>query len=301
MLLVLINGMKIQRIELSGELGIVNAARVSFGKWKANLDDTDKKLIQYLKDHNHWTPFAHPQVICLFAFDDDIQELMGYYDKLLFAGIEIADRYVRFSLYSYNQIKDKLPPHAIINNPNDKELLELIKEYGIGKMSRIPYMQFRIKAPIFVVRQLDKHQIGMVKNEKSGRYVKTDPEFWQPKKWRKQSFSNKQGSIPYTSIAEKWATLNHKYLDYHDILLIINDWYKNNVENGMCAEQARTILPLSTYTEFVWTGSLQDFVRICNLRLKPDAQQETRECVQAIYDLCMAEYPTTFDLIAKFL
>lgn len=43
------------------DLGVVNAARVSFGKRKETLDDKDIKLINYLAEHNHQSPFRHVQ------------------------------------------------------------------------------------------------------------------------------------------------------------------------------------------------------------------------------------------------
>ena len=80
------NKSTIERINLDGELGIVNSARISFNNWKNELDAKDLKLIKYLKDHNHKSPFFHPQIICLFADIQDVQEfLLNEYDKDLFA------------------------------------------------------------------------------------------------------------------------------------------------------------------------------------------------------------------------
>ena len=45
-------------------------------------------------------------------------------------------------------------------------------------------LSYHIKAPIFVARQLVKHQVGLVWNEISRRYVDEDPEFWYPEHWR---------------------------------------------------------------------------------------------------------------------
>ena len=66
------NKSTIERINLDGELGIVNSARISFNNWKNELDAKDLKLIKYLKDHNHKSPFFHPQIICLFADREDV-------------------------------------------------------------------------------------------------------------------------------------------------------------------------------------------------------------------------------------
>lgn len=55
--------MKVDYVDHMGtDLTVANAARVSFNKHKEEFDKFDSKLIKYLADHNHWTPFAHPQI-----------------------------------------------------------------------------------------------------------------------------------------------------------------------------------------------------------------------------------------------
>lgn len=44
---------------MGDDLRVANAARVSMGKWKEELDERDKRLLHYLSDNNHWTPFGH--------------------------------------------------------------------------------------------------------------------------------------------------------------------------------------------------------------------------------------------------
>jgi thymidylate synthase (FAD) len=44
------------------DLTVANAARVSMGKWKNELDEKDIRLIGYLAKHAHWTPFGQPQI-----------------------------------------------------------------------------------------------------------------------------------------------------------------------------------------------------------------------------------------------
>lgn len=302
------NKSTVERINLDGELGVINSARISFDNWKTKLDAKDLKLIKYLKDHNHKSPFFHPQIICLFADKEDVNELLlNEYDKDLFAGIEICGEYVRFSMYSYERLKNKLPNHAIIPNPNNEELNELIAEYGLKKATTIPYLSFRVSCPIFVRNQLDRHRVGFAFNEVSRRYVNTEPQFWNSKKWRKQSKDNKQASIENEFVEEKEVfSQSLKYFDistrkvdkdyqvhfdYNLIIALQNDWYKENLENGMCKEQARAILPLSTFTSFVWTGSLEDYARIYNERVSPLAQIETKEIALDIGKFCEEQYP----------
>ena len=290
----------VERVKLDGEIGAVNAARISFDKWTAELNVSDLKLIKYLKDHNHKSPFFHTQIICLFADKEDVNELLlNEYDKDLFAGIEICGEYVRFSMFSYEKLKDKLPKHAIIENPNNEELNELITEYGLKKATTIPYLSFRISCPFFVYMQLDRHRVGLAINMVSRRYVDTPPIFWKPKKWRKQSKDNKQASIENEFVKEKSAKFTDGGLDnfttslysYENAIEIDNRWYQTNIANEMCKEKARAKLPLATFTSFVWTGSLEDFARIYNERVSPLAQIETKEVAIEIGEICEKEYP----------
>lgn len=139
-------------------------------------------------------------------------------------------------------------------------------------------LSFRIAAPIFVARQLGKHQVGLVWNEVSRRYVDAEPEFFVPAVWRTRAENVKQGSgDPAGSYEERLA----------DVLLLETtekalESYNKLLERGICPEQARMILPQNMMTEWIWTGSLMAFIRVCKLRLDPHSQQETREIAEKI-------------------
>lgn len=300
------NKSQVDRINLDGELGIVNSAKVSFNSWSETLTEKGKNLIRFLKEHKHGSPFYHLQK--MFSIDNfDLSK----FDKLDIAGLEwyVAEGgtiyIVRASYFSYCQHKEYFDKYHTLEYEEVCNEEWLLKRDDLYKASRIPCLSFRIKAPIFVVRQLETHSVGFAKNEVSGRYVKFDCEFFEPDKWRKQSKDNKQGSLPNEFVEEMgglgFSGNQDIVLGYNDILQFVESWYNINKENEMCGEQARMLLPLATYTHFVWTGSLQDYARICYFRLKPDAQLETREVVEQIYKLCKAEYPKTFDRLIELV
>ena len=138
-------------------------------------------------------------------------------------------------------------------------------------------LQFRIKAPIFVARQLVKHQVGGVWNEVSRRYVDDEPEFWFPTEWRgKPTDGAKQGSAGLLEDQEGWTS------DFQNETKYALSQYQAAIEYGMAPEQARMVLPQNTMTEWIWTGSLAFFARVCKLRLDPHAQKETQEIAQMI-------------------
>lgn len=153
------------------------------------------------------------------------------------------------------------------------------------------FIQFRIKAPIFVARQLVKHQVGLVWNEESRRYIDSDPEFYFPNSWRaRPDGSIKQGS---SGLLESDRQINWELQIYSSSLKCLKV-YKAALEDGMAPEQARMFLPLNTMTEWYWSGSLAAFARVCKLRLDPHAQEETREIAEKISNICTPLFPVSW-------
>lgn len=152
------------------------------------------------------------------------------------------------------------------------------------------YVSFYIKAPLFVARQLGKHQVGLVWNEVSRRYVDDEPEFYTTDNWRKRADNIKQGSGENLPVYKN-NFADARYKDLTDYCLKI---YNNLLENGVAPEQARMVLPQSMYTEWYWSGSLMAFARVCQLRMKPDAQQETRSIAYAIDNIMHGLFPISW-------
>lgn len=153
-------------------------------------------------------------------------------------------------------------------------------------------LTFRIKAPIFVARQLVKHQVGGVWNEVSRRYVDDEPSFFFPEVWRGKPVNAKQGS---TGTVDKiWWIPEDSWYSVDQGVREITQYtlrrYMRMIEEGVAPEQARMILPQNTMTEWWWTGSLMFFARVCKQRLDPHAQQETREVAQMITDAIPQEF-----------
>ena len=154
--------------------------------------------------------------------------------------------------------------------------------------------QFHIKAPVFVARQLVKHQIGLTWNEISRRYVDNEPEFFEPNVWRGAADNKKQGSSDESiDINPK----NNMVNDYQHALSRAKWTYEELLRKGVCPEQARMVLPQSMITEWYWSGTLYAFARVCNLRCKPDAQQETREIANMIDKECGKLFPISWSAL----
>ena len=215
------NQIKVKLIDwMGGDVSVVNAARVSFGKQKVSngLDKGDTKLINYLAKHRHMSPFGH-----VFA-------------------------------------------------------------------------SFHVKAPIFVARQLVKHKF-LRWNEISRRYVDDEPEFYVPDEWRGKAEDKKQGSSGVVEIHPQTFTVDPE--DYTQLNEASNEVYEFLLAQGVAPEQARMVLPQSTMTEWFWSGSLDAFSDMCDLRLKDDTQEETRVVAQQIDEYMEQLYPVSWVALRK--
>ena len=155
-------------------------------------------------------------------------------------------------------------------------------------------LQFHIKAPIFVARQLVKHQVGLVWNEISRRYVDTEPEFYEVDKWRGQPIDKKQGSDG--EVEKQGSCAYSKQMVENNAIIAYNDL----LDAGVAPEQARMVLPQSLMTEWYWSGSLYAFARVCNLRCAEDSQYETRLIANEIDKQCHLKFPISWKELRKW-
>lgn len=175
---------------------------------------------------------------------------------------------------------------------NDKKLLNFLISHKHLSPFRHPQIQYRISCPIFVERQLFKHQVGLTANSISGRYVDFSESYWIPNELRYQSEDSKQGSGN--------SFFNEELLkDIKDHIENSKKLYQKLNDYEVAKELSRTILPLALNTQFIWTGSLWAFIHLFNLRLKSDAQKETRIIVSQMLDLLIqnGSFKNTLDII----
>ena len=205
------------------DLMVANAARVSFDKeseWIENpvyadngaiedtfkvLQEKDAKLIRYLANHKHFSPFNHS------------------------------------------------------------------------------FITLRIKAPVFVARQLVKHKF-MPWNEVSRRYVDDEPEFYCPDYWRKRADNVKQGSSEETIL---WPNLS-----WNNATRSLED-YKKALEDDVCPEMARMLLPQSMMTSWWWSGTLGAYCDMLKLRLDPHTQKESRIVAEKVKEVIEPLFPVS--------
>jgi thymidylate synthase (FAD) len=208
---------KVELLETFGsDLTVVNAARVSLGKHVDEFTERDAKLCKYLADHDHISPFFHPQA------------------------------------------------------------------------------RFRLKMPIWMAREWFRHTIGFARNEVSRRYVDDPPTFHLPEFIRGRAANKKQGSLDDA---------------HHDNGLMMNvvkesteasfRYYDALIKSGVPPEQARMVLPQNMMTEFIETGSLAAYARLCKLRMGPDAQKEIQDVARLVSDALSTKFPATWKVLVS--
>ena len=157
-----------------------------------------------------------------------------------------------------------------------------------------PQITLRIKAPIFVRTQLFKHKVGFVENEVSRRYVVDDPQFYTPI-WRNSPTNGaKQGSSGF--VEEPSILVMSGFREAAEKCVEV---YNGLLASGVAPEQARSILPQSTYTEWWWTGSLAAFARVYKQRTDAHAQWEVQRYADAIGEIMRPLYPISWEQLTS--
>ena len=176
----------------------------------------------------------------------------------------------------------------------DKKLINYLAKHKHLSPFNHASVTFVCKAPIFVARQLVKHEY-MPWNEVSRRYVSDNIEFYRPDVWRGQAADKKQGSAGEVTEIDTVLYGMHMPQDFADrhnkSCLHI---YQSMIDSGVCEEQARMVLPQNTMTEWYWTGTLGAIAKMCNLRCKPDTQYETRLIADQISDKMTELFPVSW-------
>ena len=175
----------------------------------------------------------------------------------------------------------------------DEKLIAFLAKHNHWSPFAHASLQFRIKAPVFVARQLVKHQVGLSWNEVSRRYVDFPPEVYKPESWRGRPVDSKQGSAGTVDLGH---TVNHNLETVTESCLIL---YNTLINKGVAPEQARMVLPQSMMTEWYWSGTLYAFARVCNLRCAKDTQKETRDIANQMYDFCSTKFPISWKYLTK--
>ena len=174
-------------------------------------------------------------------------------------------------------------------DPKDAKLIKYLADHNHVTPFFHPQIRLRLKMPIFVAREWYRHQIGFARNEVSRRYVDYKAEMYLPDAVRERDAKLKQGSKG-SAVADN-STAN-ALID--DINQRAEETYEQLLTMNVAPEVARTVSPQGMYTEFIETGSLAAYARLCGLRLDPSAQWEIRQYAAAVSELIEAKFPVSW-------
>ena len=172
----------------------------------------------------------------------------------------------------------------------DAKLIRYLAKHNHKSPFNHTFATFHVKAPVFVARQLVKHEY-MPWNEISRRYVDEEPELYIPDVWRGRSADKKQGSDGVV-----------KGIDPHVAAIMVDGAkqdYKYLLAKGVAPEQARMVLPQSMMTEWYWSGTVFAFAKMCGLRMQQDTQQESREVAMQVDEYMEKLYPESWKALMK--
>ena len=186
-----------------------------------------------------------------------------------------------------------------VYDKSDERLVRYLAKHKHFSPFRHLQVQFHIKAPEFVMRQMYKHVVGIETtsnsstkdhawNEISGRYVPVE-DYYYPEIWRKQSEDNKQASAGQLDELQQ----KRMALCYSDYMKSVEHTYDKMISAGMAKEQARIVLPLSQYTEVYWTASFQAIMNFIELRDETTAQWEIQQYAKCLKEMMYDIYPET--------
>lgn len=201
----------------------------------------------------------------------------------------------------------KLPDDPEIDGGNflkraDFRLLHFLAEHEHLLPFRHPKVTLRCKVPLFVARQLGKHQVGMDWSEESRRYVTGEPEFYWPEKWRKAADNVKQGSTD-EEVTEllNWDAFGTSLKSAaKDTVTMVKGLYAEMLESGVAPEQARMVLPQNMMVNFVWTGSLLAWFHLYRMRTDPTTQKETKVFAEMVGEHMKRLYPVSWDALTTW-
>ncbi len=175
--------------------------------------------------------------------------------------------------------------------------IRLIK-YLAKHKHNTPFMHnsitLHMRVPLFVARQIHKHQVGFTVNEVSRRYVDEEPEFYMPCVWRRRAESVKQGSSDERIVDMCQTAIAYSYSTTRALMD-----YKAMLRAGVCPEQARMVLPQSMYTEFYMTGSLYGWAQMYLQRSDSHAQKEVRDVAAKINNIVAPLFPLAWQELIK--
>lgn len=162
------------------------------------------------------------------------------------------------------------------NKEADIALIHFLMKHGHLSPFEMCKVCFKLKMPIFIARQFMRHRTGSY-NEKSMRYSEAGMDFYVP-----STVDDAARNIIEDSQRKSYEA------------------YTELLEHGIAKELARTVLPVSIYTELYFSMDLRNLFHLLKLRLAKGAQAEIRAYAAAIFEILKKKFPVACDAFAAY-
>lgn len=177
---------------------------------------------------------------------------------------------------------------------SDEKLIKYLATHDHWTPFAHTALKFRVAAPVPIRTQCFKHKVGMVENEESRRYISSTPEIFIPEFFRsKPDGSIKQGSGDKHYQSDMWKE------EYEGVVQGCVNFYLNMLQDGVCPEQARFILPQGAIVNWIWTGNLVSFANFHNKRTDQNAQYEVQVVAEMVGEKIKDIFPVSWDALTK--
>lgn len=255
------------------DLTVVNAARASFDK-------------ESTWDYGPPTEYVHEDRSTTFRQERHLKPADAKLIRFLARGYRTGE---------WDELVKEIRSHGRMEDDAaiERALLEFKNKAQHWAPFAHPQLQMRVTMPIFLARQMVKHQVGGVWSEVSRRYVSDEPEFWFPEVWHTRPGDVKQGS----GEAADDQSLCHSEAA-HSVELALGT-YRSLLAANVAPEEARIVLPQNTMTTVVWTGSLLFWARVCTQRLDGHAQLAAQELAAKIEAIVQPRFPVSWSELVK--
>lgn len=217
--------------------------------------------------------------------------------------VELVD-YMGSDLTVVNSARVSFGKHKEELDDKDEKLIDYLIRHRHTSVLEHNLITFRFKVPLFVRSQHHRHRTWSY-NEISRRYTDFNIEFYEPKGYRKQHASNRQASTNQTFDP---MFHNEGFGIQHPASSIVAGHFKHSlalfnklIDNGVCREQARMVLPQAMYTEYYGTVNLSNLLKFIDLRSHEGAQWEIQKVAEACLEIASELYPKTVAAFRKIV
>lgn len=212
--------------------------------------------------------------------------------------VELVD-YLGSDLSVVNSARVSFGSHKEAIDEKDKKLIKYLVDHKHTSTLEHCVVTFRVKVPLFVRSQHHRHRTWSY-NEISRRYTSVDLQFYEPRSFRTQHKSNRQASNideTFNPVIDPKNLHGGSHADYlvksHHASCV--RLYNKLLDNGICREQARGVLPQNMYTEYYASANLNNILKFIDLRIHEGAQWEIQKMALAMLEITAGIYPATID------